>query len=658
MAKYKPEDIRNVVFAGHGGTGKTTLLDEILFATKANTRIGSVKEGNSLLDVAEDEIDGKASIDQALVHANWKGKLLHLFDSPGRSDFLAQYLMALRAVETVIIHVDGYSGIQVNTRKAWKIARDAGKAVAIVITKLDVENVDINKVIGEIQTTFGSMCVPFYVPDTTGGGITKMHSVLKPGDDAPDAVKEASASLMESVVESDEELMMRFLGFGQKDSVGVAEILDTLTTYFPSPADVKTLKVLSTEVGEDGEKVTVVKDVDLDRNTFVAQVIRLIVDDHKGKMAIMRVFSGQVVPGATFHNITKKQQGKFGKLLKLFGVKHEEVDSVGMGEIFTAAKVDTLDVNDTITDGTWTEPLAPSKFAIPMVALAVTPKTRSDESRISQILQRFGAEDPTFRMELDRQTKEMLIYGLSELHLQVLLTRMARKFGVEVDTKLPRISYRETITKEVSDFHRHKKQSGGSGEFAEVHFHMRPYKGDEGDFHFVDGLRGDGVRRQFVPSVEKGCRAAMDDGPLTGSPVIRVEVEFYDGKDHPVDGKDSAFQKAAKDCFKKCFLKASPVLLEPVVNLEVTFSSEYAGEVNQYLSSHRGRISGMEALGEEQILRAVVPLAEVQEFSADLRSMTQGQGTYSMEPAGFGTVPAMVQQKVVEEYQASRSNDD
>lgn len=682
MAKFKPEDIRNVVIAGHGGTGKTTLVDEMLFAGKANNRIGSVKDGSSLSDTAEDEIDGKASIDLSVLHCSHKGKLFHVLDCPGRSDFLAQYVMGLGASETVIVAVDAYTGIQVNTRKAWKMARAQGKAVAIVVTKLDTENANLEKVVDALQKEFGKECVPFVVPDAVGPAISRMYSVLDLESGSPALATRYREGLVESIVETDEELMMRYLEgedvsgelkphvaqaiargslvpilmFGQKGSVGIAELMDTLVDYFPSAASVKEVKILAKEKNEEGEEVTVEKVMPLDANTFVAQVVKMVVDDHKGKMALMRVLSGQTVPGGSFTNATRGNSGKFGKIFKFSGAKQEEVDSVGAGELFAAAKVDGIFVSDTITDGTWEEPLKPLEFPVPMVALAIRPKTRADEGRISLIIQRFQLEDPTFRMELDRQTKEMIIYGLSELHLNVILSRMARRHKVEVDTRLPKISYRETITKSVSDFYRHKKQSGGSGEFAEVHFKMRPFQGEE-DFSFVDGLRGDNVRRQFVPSVEKGCRSMMDEGILTGSPIINVEVEFFDGKDHPVDGKDAAFQKAARECFKKCFMQAGPMLMEPVVNLEVYFPGEFAGEINQYLSSHRGRISGMDSSGEEQLLRAVVPLAEIQTFSADLRSMTQGQGSYAVEPAGFTQVPPPVMAQVVEAYQATKKGE-
>lgn len=678
MAKQKPEDIRNVVLAGHGGTGKTTLLDEMLFAAKANSRIGRVKEGSSLSDTAEDEIEGQASIDLALLHCSHNGKLFHLFDTPGRSDFIGAYVAALRACETVLITVDGYSGIQVNTRRAWKMAQERGKAVAMVITKLDQENVDLPKVIADIRSTFGTACVPFFLPDATGSEVSKLYSVLNPSDDAPGMVMEFHEPLIESIVESDEELMMRYLDgedvsaeieqhissamqsgsivpilcYGMKNSVGVKEIVDSVAGFFPSAADVKTIPVLKTD--EEGD--TSVQQVGLDSNTFLAQVFKIFVDEHKGRMALMRVFSGSCVAGGIYHNLRRDKGGKFGKLFKLFGTKHEEVDTITAGDIVAAAKIDELDVSDTITDGTWNDPIEQIAFPMPMVARAIRPKSRADEQKMMPALQRYATEDATFRSEVDKQTKELVIFGLSELHLNVVLNRMARKSGVEVETRLPKISYRETITKEVSDFYRHKKQSGGAGEFAEVHLRLRPYK--EADFDFVDALRGDNVRRQFVPSVEKGCRAIMERGILTGSPVIWVQVDFFDGKDHPVDGKDGAFQKAAIGCFKKCFHEASPVLLEPMVNLEVTFPSEYAGDVNQYISGHRGKPQGMEMLTDEQILRALIPMAEIQTFSSDLRSMTQGQGSYAMDFAGYEKLPAHVQQAVVEKFAADDDDDE
>ncbi len=683
MAKQKPEDIRNVVFASHGGSGKTTLVDHILHAAGANNRIGSVKEGTSLSDTAEDEIEGQASIDLGMLYCTFKGKLIHLFDTPGRSDFLAQYAAALRATETVIIPVDAYSGVQVNTRRAWKLAKEAGKAVAFVVTKLDVENLDLDKVINDIRTIFGSQCVPFNLPDATGTGISKLYSVLKPEDGAPASVAEYHEPLIESIVESDEELMMRYLdgedvsaeigqhigsavatgvvvpifGFAQKNSLGIAELLDAILDFLPSAATVKSLPVVQKVTNEEGEVSSEVVEVELDGNTFIAQVFKTVIDEHKGRMAVMRVFSGQSVPGATFHSVRTRRAAKFGKLFKFFGNKQEEVDAMTAGDIVAAGKIDELATGDTVSDGTFNTPIKPIDFPTPMVALAITPKTRSDESRISLVLQRQTQEDPTFRFEMDKQTKEMLIYGLSELHLNVLLQRMARRNNVHVDTKLPKISYRETISKPVSDFYRHKKQSGGSGEFAEVHFRMKPYREGDTDFNFVDALHGDGIRRQFVPSVEKGCRSIMEDGILTGSPVIWVQVEFFDGKDHPVDGKDMAFQKAARECFKKCFLAAGPSLLEPMVEMEVTFPTEFAGDISQYLNSHRGRIQGMEHAGDEQTIRANIPLAEVQTFSSDLRSMTQGQGSYALDFAGYETVPMNVQQAVIEKYQRDKEEE-
>ena len=680
MAKQKAEDILNVVIAGHGGSGKTTLTDELLFAAGANSRIGLVKDGSSLSDIAEDEIEGQASVDLGMLYCTYQGKLIHLFDTPGRSDFIGQTVSALRASEIMIIPIDAYSGIQVNTRRAWRMAKASGKAVALVITKLDMESVDLNKLLASIKETFGNACVPFYLPDTTGSGISKLFSVLAPPDDAPAAVQEYHEPLVESIVESDEELMMRYLDgedvsaeigqhvgtavrsgdlvpvlcFAQQGSLGIKELLDALTNYYPAADSVTSVEVQQTSTNEEGEEITEVVPVDLDPNTFVAQIFKTVVDEHKGRMAIFRVFSGTIVAGATFHNATTGKPGKFGKLFKFFGAKQEEADNATAGDIVAAAKVDDLCTGMTLTDGTWKDPLKEMPFPNPMVAMAVTPKTRSDEARISLVLQRYAAEDLTFRAEVDRQTKEMVVYGMSELHLNVLLQRMARKQNVHVDSKLPKISYRETITKPYADFYRHKKQSGGSGEFAEVHFRMKPYREGETDFNFVDALRGDNVRRQFVPSVEKGCRAIMEQGILTGSPVIWVEVEFHDGKDHPVDGKDMAFQKAAKECFKHCFLNASPVLLEPMVNLEVSFPGEFAGDINQYLNSHRGRIQGMDHVGDEQVVRCSIPFAEVQSFSSDMRSMTQGQGSYSFSMAGYEQLPAHLQQQVVDQHAADR----
>jgi elongation factor G len=684
MAKYKAQNIRNVVLLGHTGTGKTSLLEEMLFATKANNRVGSVREGNSLSDFLPDEVESGSSIDLSCLYANFGGVHFQFFDAPGRTDFMGQTIMGLFAADAALVQADGFSGLQVNTRKAWQVVASHGKPAAVVISKMDVENVDLPKVLDSIQETFGKQCVPFFYPDKTGSGLSKVFSVLKPEAGAPDAVKKYHDQLVEAVVEADEDMMMRYLDgadvsadvaknvglairkrslvpvlmYGQKGSVGIKEIVETIKDYFPSPEDFSTVKIEESKTDEEGNTTITHRDYDVSTydGTFLGQVVRVINDEHKGRMAFVKVLAGQLDGGSNIYNVRSGKSPRTGKFVKIFGARHDDVDSVGKGEIFAPVKVEDLALGDTLSDGKFKDKLAGPKYPTPMVALAVKPKTHNDEQKISTVLQRIIAEDPCFRTELDNQTKEMIIYGLSELHLNVVLKRMERIYGVNVDTKLPRISYRETITRTVSDYHRHKKQSGGSGEFAEVHIHMRPYK--EGNFNFVNGLKGDNVRRQFVPSVEKGCRGAMDEGVLTGSPVNNIEVEFFDGKDHPVDGKDSAFQKAAKEAFKKCFLAAGPVLLEPIVEVEAVFPSEFAGDVNQYVNAHRGRIAGMDHAGAEQVLRASLPLAEVQTFSTDLRSMTQGQGSYSMEFSGYEIMPANEQNKIIEKFKALRKDEE
>lgn len=684
MAKAKVEDIRNVVFAGHGSTGKTSLVDEFLYTTGATNRLGSSKDGTSLSDTADDEIEAKASIDLSILHCTYDKKFFHLLDTPGRSDFISQAYCALRAADTVLITVDAYSGIQVNTRKVWKMAQEQKKAVAFVLTKLDLENIELDKIIESLQENFGKNCVPFFLPDTTGGKISKVISVLSPPSDAPEMVKNFNEPLIESIVESDEELMIQYLDgedvssqidsqtsvaiakgdlvpilcYSQKNSLGVKEILDTLVKYFPSPDVVKTVMVEREEKKKDEEgneeTITVREEKELKGDGFVGQIVKIVVDEHKGNLAVVRVLSGEASSGSNCKNLSTGKSFKFGKIFKFFGNKHEEVDSVGPGEIFGGAKIEGLTVSDTVASGNWKDTLIRINFPTPMVALAIKPRTRSDESRISGVLHRYVTEDPTFHSEVDRQTKELVIYGMSELHLNTILMRMANRNGVNVDTRLPKISYRETVTKEADESYRHKKQSGGSGEFAEVYMRMRPYANRDKDLNFINALKGENVGRQYVPSVEKGCRAMVEQGILTGSPVIWVEVDFYDGKDHPVDSKDVAFQKAGKECFRKCFLAAGPVLLEPLVSLEISAPTEFAGDVSQYISSHRGKITGVDMLGKEQLTKCSIPLAEVQNFSADLRAMTQDQGSYTMEPSGYEHVPPQVQKQVVEKYQQEK----
>ena len=702
MADVTTQNIRNVVLVGHGATGKTTLADLLLFKTGSSSRAGSVDDGSSLLDTDDEEKDRNSSISSTLIQFDHAGTRIQLIDTPGFPDFSGQMIGALSAVETAVVVISASAGIEVNTRRAFQAAGNAGLGRMILVNKCDMDNVDFAGLIDEIQEAFGHACVPLNVPVGTGGDFSGVISTLEVPADVPEGVEldptEVNQSLMDAIVEADEELMERYLEgealsqaelasgvstaiasgtlipifcSSSKTDVGVDEFLGGLVSCSLAPADV----ARSASVG--GEDVA----IDVGGGPLVAQVFKTRIDPFVSKMSFIRVFSGTLKKDSSVQVPRIGKAVKIGQLLSVNGAEQESVEQAVAGQIVVLVKMEDLKVSDTLAAASGTE-LAAIEFPRPMVGLAVEPKSQADQTKISGALQKIEEEDSTFKVERQTQTKEMVMMGMSELHLQVIEKRMSSRDRVEVVTRSPKIPYRETVSGSSEGSYRHKKQTGGAGQFAEVHFkvqsltqefgepddffikanfeHLRSFNYDDSlNYCFIDRVSGGSVPNNFIPAVEKGVRERMEQGVIAGFQVQDCTCELYFGKDHPVDSNETAFKTAANRCFREVFQQANPVLLEPIVKLEITVPDSHLGDITSDLNTRRGRMEGMDnAGGGFQVVTAKVPLSEVTTYSRSLSSMTGGQGAYTYEFSHYEPVPPQEQSKIVAASKRTASDDE
>lgn len=704
MANYHPEDIRTVALVGHEVAGKTSLADALLFKAKAVDRRGSPEDGTSVSDFDDEEKKHKYSIDSSLLHLDYQGKRIYLIDTPGKPDFVGQALPALNAVETAVIVVSAPAGIQVNTRRMFSEAGKRGLARMLVINRLDGDNIHFEDLLKTIKESFGKACVLFNAPLGVGPQFSGVVSVLNPPASPPAGCSvdlgAARSQLLDAIVESDEALMEKYLGEGdvsaedlaaalpkalaagtvipilctaaRKDKdIGVQELLDAIAKYAPSAASVKRKATKGT-----GDKTTEVVVEGKESGEFVAQVFKSLADKFVGTLSFFRVWSGKMTSDQQLYNVRSHKSARTGGLLLVQGKSQKPVPEAIAGDIVAVAKVEDLHIGDTLGVNNNTPKLPVPTFPTPMFGLAVEPKARGDEQKISGSLQKIADEDPTFKLTRDMQTKELVITGMSQLHLDIIQRRLKGRFDLEVVTKEPKIPYRETITSDGAADHRHKKQSGGRGQFGEVHLRVYPLKDlgitsqqeceekfankskfeklrmfhydPEFNFCFLDHIVGGSIPNQFIPAVEKGCRELLETGALAGYRMQDVGVEVHFGKDHPVDSSEQAFKTAGRMAFKKAFLTGRPVLLEPIVNIEVTVPSKYTGAILGDLNTKRARIENQDSLpGDLAVIQGKAPLAEMTRYAAQLGSITQGQGSYTMEFSHYDIVPGNVQQQIV-----------
>ncbi|MBN1417201.1 MAG: elongation factor G, partial [Planctomycetes bacterium] len=658
------EGLRNVVLIGHEGAGKTTLVEALLVHGKVILRMGSVRDGTTVCDFDPEEKEQQKSFCLATVHLDHKGSLINLVDTPGAPDFIGETLPALRAVECALLCIDATGGIKVNARVLWKAATEIGLPRFLVVTRLDGENVDFARTLAEIQETFGKGCVPFTVPDVSGPSIGKVETLLDGGP--------GRESLVETIVESDDRLMERYLEGGEisgdelraalgkavvggtifpvfsvasEKGVGIAELLDGIVALAPKPDDIPREAVQ----GDARAKID-------PSGGFIGYVFKTIGDDFVTRISQVRVLSGKLSVGGTFHNRRSGRTEKVGTLWRLLGKESKTVSEAGAGDIVAVTKIEDIRVGDTLTDAQTDARLDPIAFPTPMVSLAVMPKSRGDEQKLSGGLRELAGDDATFLVNQDAQTGDLVISGMSDLHLNVLLRRLRRRRKVEVTTKPPKIPYRETVTKAVKYVeYTHKKQTGGAGQYARVFIDLEPTERGDG-YEFVDKIVGGVIDTSFRPSVDKGIQAKMAEGVLAGYPVVDVRVSLVDGKTHPVDSKDIAFQIAGREAFKKAFMDAKPVILEPIVKMEITVPQGNMGDIMGDLNQRRGRIVNTASEGNFVTISASVPLAEIQTYQADLKSITGGQGTYLIELDRYEVVPSHVQEQIIAKAKADRED--
>ncbi len=673
MAKYQVDSIRNIVLCGHCSAGKTTMVDKILHRTKAINHQGTVDAGTSFCDCEEEEKAHKYTIESKLTHFDYKGKLFNLLDSPGYPDFIGQTIGALNGVDNAAVVINAQSGIEVNTRRVFNAAKELGLGRFIIINKLDGDNINFDALVEQIKDVFGAECCLMNTPDAVGGSFSAVKSCM---DDE---------AFIEQVVMCDDDWMMQFmegempseddlavllpkavaqglivpiLCVSGKNEIGLDEMLDAFAMAGLNPA-----MITRTAKNADGEEYELKTDAS---EPLVAQVFKTRADPFVQKLSYFRVYQGSVKTGDTVPVTGSRKGLKIAQLFQMLGNQTVALDEAGPGYICAVTKAEDLVTNTTIGNAT----MADISFPTPMVSLAATPKSRGDEGKLSGALAKLCDEDSTFKRDQDPQTKELVITGMSELHLQILRERLKRRDKVEVDTKEPKIPYRETIQRNGDGSYRHKKQSGGSGQFGEVHIRMYPFPGGtdpaefctkdkfptlkeyhldpEFNFLWIDTVTQGSISDNFKPAIEKGFRERMTKGVIAGCKVQDIAVELYFGKMHDVDSNETAFKTAASMCFRNVFQECKPTLLEPVVKIEITIPNDKVGDISGDLSTRRGRPLGMESAGGGmQTIIAEIPLAEVTTYARVLASMTGGQGSYTLEFDRYDIVPGNIIQDII-----------
>jgi elongation factor G len=681
--------IRNIGIVGHGGVGKTSLVEGMLFAAGAVNRLGRVDDGTTTTDFDPDEIKRKISLSTSVAYCDYKGHRLNFVDTPGYGDFISDARAGLRAVGGAVVVVDAVAGVQVQTEKVWKMANDYGLPRIIVINRMDRERADFSRALESLQRRLKGRLCPLQVPIGAEAGfqgvvdLVKMKAALvadgKPREaeipgEVMDAAKEWREKLTEAVAETDDDLLAKYLEEGSIAEgemlgalrkaiasgtlvpvlaaaatrlIGVHPLMDLIVEELPTPAEVGAVE------GTDVKTKAAATRAADPKAPFAALVFKTISDPHVGKLSVFRVYSGTFRSDSQVLNATRGARERVGHIGWLQGKTQKTMDALGPGEIGVVAKLKDTLTGDTLCDEANPIVLSGIAFPEPAISFAIQPKSRGDEDKISTALHRMAEEDPTLHHHFDPETKQLLVSGMGQMHVEMVVERMKRKYNVDVLVLPPRIPYKETVKGRSEVQGKYKKQTGGRGQYGDTWLRIEPLTRG-GGFEFVDDIFGGAIPRNFIPSVEKGVRDCMKRGIYAGYPVVDLRVTLYDGSYHDVDSSDMAFQIAASMGLQKGFLEARPILLEPVMNVEVTAPADNAGDVIGDINGRRGRVVGMEPDGEIVAVRAQVPMAEMLTYESSLRSMTGGRGAYSMEPSHYEEVPAHIAEKVVKEAKAEK----
>ncbi|MFA5026338.1 MAG: elongation factor G [Candidatus Methylomirabilota bacterium] len=697
MKRPETAKIRNIAIVAHGSAGKTTLTEAMLYSAGATTRLGRVEDGTTVTDFDDDEIRRRISISTALAWAEWKGHKLNLLDTPGYAAFLADARNALRVADAAVVVVGAPDGVKVSTEKVWSYAAAFELPRLIYLSKMDRERADFGRVLEDVRKALSPKAVPVQVPIGQESGFAGVVDLLRmralrfasdgSGKTTEEAVPAAVAELarqhrselMEAVAEADDRLLEKYLESGDlseaelreglalgvrsekifpvlcgaaTQNVGVTPLLDFVVEFCPSPLDRPAVTGTDPKGGDP-----LARDVK-DDAPLAALVFKTIADPYAGKVTMFRVYAGTLHSDSTVYNSTKEAKERIGQLQLLRGKQQAASEAIGAGDIGAVVKLKETGTGDTLCDEKSPIRLPGISFPAPVISFAVEPKAKGDEDKMSTAFTRLREEDPTIQIRYDPQTKETVVSGMGRAHVEIVAERLKRKFGVEVILKTPRVPYKETIKARVREVQgRHKKQTGGRGQFGDCWIHMDPLPRGTG-FEFVNGIVGGVIPKNFIPAVEKGIVEAMERGAIAGYQTVDLRITLYDGSTHPVDSSELAFKLAGRLAFRKAMTQARPILLEPIMTVDVVAPGDCMGDIVGDLNSKRGRVLGIDAKGRNQVVKASVPLSEMLEYDSRLRSITGDRGDYSMEFSHYEEVPAHIQEKIVAESKPSAEDEE
>ena len=684
MKIYTTEKIRNIALIGSKGVGKTTLLDAIVYKSGLSNRFGKVDDKTSFVDFDPLEIKKLQTMIAKVIPCEWQNCKINFFDTPGYADFIGETIGNLGVCDVALVLVDAVNGVDVQTKRLFKYIKKMKKPYAFLINKMDRDRADFNKVLSSIKNVLSKKGVLIHLPMGSGSNfqgvidLVEMKAIIyKDGkaskEDIPEEFKEEAqkqrTNLIETIAENDEKLLDEYLSTGKinpdeirkgliediakgeiapiliasaVNAVGIDSVLDDIVNYFPSPKDIGPKKVVNVSSGEDME-------LKPDPSESLSMLVfKTMSDPGVGDIFFFRLYSGKISHGQDVFNATKKSLERIGHLYVIKCKERDEVPEAYAGDIVAVAKLKNTGNNDTLCLKNKQVIIDPIKFPEPIISLAVRPKTKHDQDKLGMGLSKLMAADPTFLVKMDKEFGETVVYGMGETHIEVMVERLKEKFGIDITLDKPHIPYRETIQKTSSVQHKYKKQSGGRGQYGDVWLKIEPLKHGTG-FEFVDAIKGGVIPSKYIPAVEKGVKEAMAKGIVAGYPVVDVKVTLYDGTYHTVDSSDMAFQIAGSMAFKKAQQDARPVILEPIIELDVTAPGQYLGDISNDISGRRGKVTGMEHEGEIGVIKALVPLAEMYKYSTNLRSITRGAGSHTISFSHYEKVPSHVSQKIIEE---------
>ena len=690
MKPYEVKEIRNVALLAHGGAGKTSLSEAFLYVSGAINRLGRIEEGTTVSDYTVDEGRRKISIKSALLSSQWREHKINLVDTPGYADFVGEVRGVLPVVDGAIIVIDATSGIEVGTERVWGYAEEFHLGRLIFINKMDGDNVGFYSLLQDLRKCWGNKITPLQLPLGEGNefqgviDLLTMKACLWGNDNqmeeeeipAPEEerAKKYREELIEAAAETDDGLLEKYLDEGSlsEDEIrkalcqgtregkivplccgsayqarGVEGLLNAIIGFLPSPLDRPAIPARKTG-SEEEVKIEARKE-----SPFTALVFKTTFEPHLGELSFFRVCSGTLSSGSTVYNSTRGSEERIGQIILPQGKEKKEVSQLQPGDLAAVAKLKATFTGDTLCDKKNPLSLPRVSFPQPVISLAVKPKTKKDQAKLSDALGKIGKEDPTFKVRLDHELGQTLISGMGELYLEIIIEELRDKFGVEVEVEESKVAYRETIRSAAKAQGKYKRQSGGRGQYGDVWIEVRPLPREE-DFQFVNKIVGGAIPSKYIPAAEKGVKEAMQKGVLAGYPLTNVQVTLFDGSFHDVDSSDMAFHIAGSMALKKASLEAKPALLEPIIEVEITVPDEYLGDITGDLNGRRGRIMGIEARGNNQLIKAQVPLAEMNRYSTDLRSRTKGRGYHTRQFSHYEEVPRKVAEKIIAEMKKER----